>query len=72
MIRENTAIRRGDGPVVVGKKVVKAFLSRPPVLRFLHGVVGALERLPLSDSARRRMYLSVIGLHIYRGIQAGA
>lgn len=70
VLLENDAIHRRDRPSLVGKKLAKSLLARAPALTAAHRVVGALERAPVGDPARHRLYRGLIGLHMFRGVRA--
>ena len=50
----------------------KAALSREPVLAALHRLTGRLEQSHVPERVLRRMYRTVVGLHIFRGVRIAA
>lgn len=69
-INENRPIRREDSPALILKKLVKAVLARPRSLRLLHRIVAVCEVGHVPDAVLRRLYSSLLGLHLYRGFRA--
>lgn len=68
-VLENRPISRADPVRLVMKKVAKALLSRRFALTFLQGMVPILEAGPVPEPALRRLYSTLLGLHLYRGFR---
>ena len=68
-VRENRSIDARDSPGLVAKKLVKAMLAAPPVLAGLHALVPSCEAVHMPDRILRRLYLVLLGLHLYRGFR---
>jgi GT2 family glycosyltransferase len=68
-IRENRPIARADPPRLVVKKAAKALLATTPALEALHRLTGLLEAFGAPDRALRRLYTTLLGLHLYRGFR---
>jgi GT2 family glycosyltransferase len=69
LFARNGPITRDDGVSVTVTKLGKAALSREPVLAALHRLNGRLEQCHVPERALRRMYRTVVGLHIFRGVR---
>lgn len=64
-------ISREDGPVLIAKKSVKQALSTTAALAALHASIALVERVPPLRRALPRLYWSVAGLYIFRGVREG-
>jgi glycosyltransferase involved in cell wall biosynthesis len=69
LFARNAPITSADGVAVAISKLGKTALSREPVLDTLHRITGRLERRRVRDQVLRRMYRTVLGLHIFRGVR---
>jgi glycosyltransferase involved in cell wall biosynthesis len=69
MIEQNREIGPSDSARLRLKKRMKAFLTRPRVLRGLHAVANHSSWLPYGIA--RRLYWGVLGLHVFRGVRDG-
>ena len=69
LFARNGPITRDDGVSVAVTKLGKAALSREPVLAALHRLTGRLEQSHVPERVLRRMYRTVVGLHIFRGVR---
>lgn len=68
-VRENRPISRGDSPRLVIKKLLKLFLARGPVLESLHRLTTLLETAHVPVRLLRRVYSTLLGLHLFRGFR---
>jgi hypothetical protein len=68
-VRENTPIGLHDPPRLAAKKLAKAAFARPPALRLLHRITDLLEAMHAPEPMLRRVYTSLLGLHLYRGFR---
>jgi glycosyltransferase involved in cell wall biosynthesis len=64
---ENGPIARHDRLGLKIRKLVKSVLSCAPLLRALHALAHALERLPISERRLHLLYRTILGLHVFRG-----
>ena len=69
-VTANTTIGWSDPPSVVAKKSLKSVLSRPSSLVVLHRCVNVLERAGVSDRVLKRVYSTMLGLHLFRGFRS--
>jgi glycosyltransferase involved in cell wall biosynthesis len=67
--RENRPIEVGDPPRLVAKKAGKALLAYEPVLEGLHRLTGACETARAPERVLRRLYTTLLGLHLFRGFR---
>lgn len=68
-VRENRPISHGDPPRLVIKKLLKAVLASGPVLEALHRLTDLLEKAHLPARPLRRIYTTLLGLHLFRGFR---
>jgi GT2 family glycosyltransferase len=68
-VLENRPISRDDAPLLILKKLAKAVLASGPVLALLHRLIPLAEASPIPESALRRAYSAMLGLHLYRGFR---
>lgn len=71
LIRENAPIGRGDGPRLALKKIAKQILAARPSLAVLLGATAAIERAWPRSPLLPRLYWTVYGLYIFRGVREG-
>jgi GT2 family glycosyltransferase len=71
LITENLPIRASDPPRVVLKKLAKRALSLPPFEAALFRLAALMERLAPNSRALRRLYWSLFGVAIFKGVREG-
>lgn len=71
MITENGKILPGEALKTSVKKIVKKIFATSLGLRLLLGVTNFLERNQKSDFLRTRLYESICGFYIFKGIREG-
>jgi GT2 family glycosyltransferase len=71
LITENLPIRASDPPRVVQKKLAKRALSLPPFEAALFRLAALMERLAPNSRALRRLYWSLFGVAIFKGVREG-
>lgn len=69
-ITENRPIRRVDPVDLALKKAAKSILSRQISLAVLHRTVRIGEALRLPERLLRRLYATLLGLHLFRGFRS--
>jgi len=67
----NGPVRRGDGPGLIAKKLLKVGLARPRAAAPMERLIGAAERAGVSDRILFRAYRAMIGLYTFRGWRTG-
>ena len=67
----NGPIRRGDGPGMIAKKVLKTLLARRGATTVLEAAIRVAERTGLADRALFSAYRATIGLYTFRGWRVG-
>ena len=68
-VRENRPLARTDPAPLVLKKAIKSFLASAPVLGALHRLTSLAETRRVPDQFLRRLYLGLLGLHLFRGFR---
>jgi GT2 family glycosyltransferase len=67
----NGPIRRGDGPGLIARKVLKSLLARRWATAALAAAIHLAERVGCDDRALFPAYRAMIGLYTFRGWRAG-
>ncbi len=70
LFAENGPISRSDPTLVAAKKAVKFALGGRVQLTALHGLTGLVERSSVPERRLHRVYRTVLGIHINRGVRA--
>ena len=68
-VEENRPIRACDPPRLVLKKLIKASLSRGPLLELLHQITHLCEAARVPERLLRRLYTTLLALHLFRGFR---
>jgi len=68
-VRENRPIQADDPPALLLKKLVKTVLATPAVLESLHRLVGLVEAAHGPERLLRRLYRTLLGIHLFRGFR---
>jgi GT2 family glycosyltransferase len=71
LIVDNGPMSRSDGLRTMLKKGAKAFLAMPASLRVAHSFITLLERCVPNERLLRRLYWTVCGIYIFRGVRKG-
>jgi GT2 family glycosyltransferase len=71
LIAENLPIRARDPAQVVVKKLLKRILALPPFEAALFDLAALVERLAPDSRGLRRLYWSLFGIAIFKGVQEG-
>jgi len=71
MIVENGPVLPRDSPRLVVKKILKAALSRRPILTAGHAGLRLLERVAPQSRLVCRAYWGMCGLYIFKGVRKG-
>jgi GT2 family glycosyltransferase len=66
---ENRPIDARDAPGLIAKKLAKSALARRPMLAALHQLTHSCEAVGAPERLLRRLYTTLLGLHIYRGFR---
>jgi hypothetical protein len=66
---ENRPIDARDAPGLIAKKLIKSALARRPMLAALHQLTHSCEAVGAPERLLRRLYTTLLGLHIYRGFR---
>ena len=69
LFARNAPITSDDGVSVAFTKLGKAALSREPILGVLHRTTERFERSAVPEQVLRRIYRTVVGVHIFRGVR---
>jgi GT2 family glycosyltransferase len=68
-VRENRPVVRSDPPGLMAKKLAKAALASGPALEAFHRLIDVLETARVPEPVLRRLYRSLLGLHLFRGFR---
>jgi len=67
--RENRPVEATDPPGLIVKKLLKSLLASRPALELLHGLTRVCEAARAPERLLRRLYNTLLGLHLFRGFR---